>query len=324
MNIDMIKFIVMGKIILLPLKYILFFLISSGIFLFITTLYHWEQFISLCLGQQNSLLVFLPSAATGIIFPSASAAILFLIFNSRKKSIHPVSSVIIGAAVFAAIFFGFRLVSTMSASNDEIIYQPFNERTIHVTDSSIIYTDECSEGSIKGIIARNRSAALPGFRFYREAEFTDTPSPGLVIDSERRIDITPINPIFNEVTMEEGFLGDYLGDMKFLSQSIRNSAAAGGKDFLLLSIAFTVFLMTSILYRRASVWPLFNFSLILFFHRLIYYLFKLFSEESTFISETFFGGKQDLNMPLIAITSLTAIFLLAGILISITAGRKTE
>lgn len=314
----------MGKIILPPLKYILFFLISSVLFLFISILYNWELYISLCSEQQNGLLVFLPAAASGVVFPSASAAILFLVFSSRKKTIHPVSAVIVAAAVFVLLYFGHNFAAEMSFPEDRIIYQPLNSETLHITDNSIIYTDDCSGETISGILVRNRKSILPGFKFYPSAKFDKSSGAGLVIDSERKISITPVNPIFSGVIRSTGLLGAYLRDISFLNANISLAAAGGGTDFIILSAIFTIFLMASLLFRKATAWPLFNIALILALHRLIFYLFRLFSEESEFISETFFSGSDYVNMPLITIAGLTAVLLLTGTLLSISSRRKAE
>lgn len=313
----------MGKMILPPLKYIIFFLISFVLFIFITALYNWELFFSPGLEQQNALILFLPSAASSIIYPSASAAILFLIFNSRKRKIHLVSVIIIAAATFSLIYFGYKFSASMSFNAENAEYQPFKPETIHITENTIIYTDSTDGNTVSGIVTKNRNREIPGFRFYQSARFVNNGNPGLMIDSERKISINPDNPIFSDVLASEYLLREYLGDMGFINEHISTSAG-GGMEFLLLCGVFTVFLMASLLFRNATSWPLFNFALILFFHRFIFYLFKLFSEEAEFISSTFFGGRSDINMPLITISALTAVLLLTGAFINISARRNTE
>lgn len=287
-------------------------------------IYTWGQWISLSVDLKNSLLVFLPAAAAGVIFPSASAALLFTFFDYRKKKIRLFSAVLTATVIYIILFFGFRLASSMTDNQESFSFQPFNEKKIHVTNSSIIYTDECGKDSVEGIIMRGLDSETPGFKYYPDGKLTAGEHPALIIDSERVFNIEPSNPVFYETFKARGVFGPYLNDMGYLNNSLKTAAHTGGLDFLLLTAAITAFLMSCLLFKGATVWPLFDFIIILAFHRLFYYLFVLFSDETTFISETFFGGKQLNNVPLFIITGFTLILFLCGLLIKLTVRRKAE
>ena len=96
----------------------------------------------------------------------------------------------------------------------------------------------------------------------------------------------------------------------------------GGMQYFMLTAAFTAFLMACFLFRGTSVWPLFDFILILGFHRLGYFIFTLFSNEAGFISDTLFGGKQLDNVPLFTICGVSLIIFIFGLLFRLTSGRR--
>ncbi len=307
-----------------PLKFLIFFLVSAAILVFLSMLYSWELLVSLSLEQKNNLLLFLPAAASGIVFPAASSGLLFSVFDYRKEAIKPVSAAITAAAIFLVLYFGFTFTSSMISSNDIAEFQPFNERKIHMTENSIIYTDECDSDIVSGIIIRNHDGSLPGFKYYDRAVFSSTPGAILQFDDARSMDIVPANPVFYDSFRRSGMIGNYIDDIRFMNESLKTAALNGGGGFILLAAVFSAFLMIGLLFRGASSWPLFDFALILFFHRLVYYLFRLFSSESTFIADTFFGGKQELNIPLFTISGLTLILFLCGVLVKTTSKRKVR
>ena len=309
----------MGKILIPPLKFILLFILSAAVFLAFSLIYNWGLWVSPATETRNSLLLFIPSTAFGVILPSITASLLFSFFSYRKSRINPVAALLTAAAVFIVIFFGFKSTSALKSSISMVSYQPFNERKLQTTDSGIIYTDNINEsGLVKGIITRPYGSQLPGFRFYQGGQLIKGEHPELEISEGRSIGISPLNPVFHNVFEPESALGQYINDYGALNGFFRQAANDGGTSFLILTAVMTAFLMACMLFRGASVWPLFDFILILAFHRGVFYLFSLLTEESDFISETLFGGKVPGDIHLILLSICTLVIAVLGILFRIT------
>ena len=315
----------MGKILLPPLKFILLFIISAAVFLAFTLIYNWGLWISLSQGLRNNLLLFLPSAAYGVILPSITTALLFSFFSYRSTKISPFAAAITTAAVFAIILFGFRFTASMQDNLELISYQPFNERKLQATENSIIYTDKIPDSeTVTGIIVRSYDSKAPGFRFYDRGKLIKGRQPELEIGEQRSIAITPVNPVFYDVFQPDKALGKYLSDFSELNGFFRQTAYTGGLQFLLLAAVMSIFLMACMLFRGATVWPLFDFILILGFHRAVYYLFGLMSKEKAFLSETLFGGSLPENIQLLFFAAASLIIIVLGVLIRITSRGRAK
>jgi hypothetical protein len=299
--------------------------VSTFIFLFFSLIYQWGQWVSPSIELQNNLLLFIPNAAFGTIFPAASAALLFAFFAYRKKAIGPVAVILTAVVIYAVLFLGFKVSSSLQKNMENYAFQPFNEKKLHVTDNDVIYIDSISEidsDIADDIIIRSRNSENPGFRYYRSGRLTDNAQPSLNIDSGQTVRINPANPVFSDAFKPDRLLYSYLQDMGSLNKALYNSAITGGLEMALIVAVLTAFLLSCLLFRGSTVWPLFEFVLILSFHRVVYYLFGLFSREANFISEAFFGGTQLQHIPLITLSGLTLIVFLVGLLTKLTSGRK--
>ena len=325
MNIDMIKFDIMGKIIVPPLKFIMILILCTVIFLIFVLIYNWGQWISIFPDLKNSLLLFIPAAAGDIILPSVSAALLFTFFGFRRSSIHPAAAMIICAAAFAVIFFSFGFASGMEINNDEISFQPFNSRKLHTAADGIIYTDKVDgdgSGRLHGILIRHSGSEAPAFQYFPEGRAVTDGETAIEIGRAGKLKIEPGNPVFHSTFEPEPVLGLYYSDIGFLNNSLKEAARSGGSQYLIFTAVITLFLTTSMLFRGASAWPLLDIILILTFHRLIFYLFRLFTTEAGFITETLFGGNAPADIALMTMAAATALLLLSGLLLKLTGRRK--
>jgi hypothetical protein len=271
--------------------------------------------------------MYIPAAAGSIIVPAVSSAMIFAVFDYRNVRLHFISMVLLAAAVFLTLLFGFKFTGAMDFSDGRINYQPFEAEIMHPAEKSIIYTDKVGEGAyndIEGIVIRNRDSELPGFRLYESGRVESTPSPALIIDRDRVIDIIPSNPVFDSVFAPPELLGDYFHDISFFNNAILDAAKNGGTDYLLYTAVFAAFLMACLLFRGATVWPFFDIIMILFLHRLVFYLFRTFSNESDFISKTFFGGNFTESIPLFTLLALSAVILFSGILLKTTKPLRNK
>ncbi len=315
----------MGKLFIPPLKFIIYFIISAATFIFLNMLYNWVIFYSISLEQQNSLLLYLPEAANKIVFPAVAAGLLFTIFDSRKRGPNPFAAILTAAAVFLILFFGFKFTKTMVSAEKEPCFQPFQSRMIQITDDHLLYTNKVEGQSIKGLITRSRKERSDSrFNYYSSAGLEEGNPLRLKTDNSISIEITPPNPIFSEDIRIKEPLYNYLCDIEYFNQSLAEASNKGGTDFIILTAVFTAFLMISLLFKGLSAWPLFDFTLIIFLHRIIFYIFRTFSKESDFISETFFGGKQGLDIPLFTIAGLTILLFLVAVLtrVSLRKGKR--
>ena len=317
----------MRKIILLPLKYILFFVISYAVFLLFTLIFNWGRWFSPYSGVETGLFMYLGAAAGSIIVPAVSSALIFAVFDYRNVRLHFISVILLSAAVFMTLLFGFRFTGAMTVPVGGVNYQPFEAEIMHPAENYVIYTDKVGAGAyndIKGVVIRNRDSGLPGFRLYEDGRVESTPSPALILDRDRAIDIIPANPVFNSVFAPPGLLGDYFRDISFFNNAISKPAGAGGVSRLLYTAIFAAFLIVCLLFKGATVWPFFDIILILFLHRLVFYLFRVFSSESVFISETFFGGNFTESIPMFSLLALSAVILFAGILLKIMRPQRNK
>ncbi len=314
----------MGKLFIPPLKFIIYFIISAAAFIFLNMLYSWIISYSISLEQQNSLLIYFPEAANKILFPAVAAGLLFTIFDSRKRGPNPFAAILTAAAVFLILFFGFKFTKTMVSAETEALFQPFQSRMIQITDDNLLYTDEVEGQSIRGLVTRGRKA-LSGsdnrFNYYSSAALEEGNPLRLKTDNSISMEIIPRNPVFSESLKIKKPLYNYLSDIEYFNQSLAEASNTGGTDFIILTAVFTAFLMISLLFKGLSAWPILDFTLIIFLHRIIFYLFRTFSKESDFISETFFGGKQGLDIPLFTIAGLTILLFLAAVLARVTLRR---
>ena len=308
----------MRKLFLLPLKFLVFFIISAIIMSFFVLIFSWGQNFSRASGGENSLLLFFTVAAGNIIFPSVSAALLFTVFDSRKKSLGIIAPLLLAVSVFAVLFFGLRFSATLEIPEESLNFQPFQDGYIHVVEDGLIYTGTIGSddsGEIIDLITRKHDNSLPGFEYYSRGDYLQHPESRLSAEGSEKIKIVPANPVYDHIFKAEGLFAGYLRDISFCNSIIFSAADEGGIDFLFLCGAFTAFLVICVLFKGLTSWPLFEMILILFFHRLGFYLVALFSSEANFISETFFGGKPVPDIPLYTILALSILLLLCSLLL---------
>ncbi|MBI9107255.1 MAG: hypothetical protein JEZ04_10980 [Spirochaetales bacterium] len=307
----------MRKSFLLPLKFLVFFIISAAVFCLFSLIFHWGQNFSTA-GESNRLLIFLAPTAGNVVLPSVSSALLFTVFDYRKKSIGLVGVLLLTVSVFAVLFFGFRLTASLEDPDNSTNYHPFENGKIHSVNGTLVYTETAgmdSSGKIEGIVIREPGASLPGFRYYEAGRFLKSPEPHLTSEGMKPVSVIPQNPVYNHVFRAPDLFSGYMGDMSFSNLVFIEASRESGINFVLLTAAITAFLMVCLLFKGVTVWPLFEMILILFFHRIIFYLIRLFSSEADFISESFFGGKTVADIPFITISALAVVLLLSGLLL---------
>jgi hypothetical protein len=308
----------MRKSFLLPLKFLLFFLISAVVFSLFVLIFSWGENFSRAAGSVNSLMLFFSAAAGKIMFPSVSSALLFTAFDYRKKKLGIIASLLLAVSVFVVLFFGLKFSTALEEPADSRSFQPFQSEKIHAVEGGLIYTEKTSSESsvgIEGIIIRKHGSSLPGFEYFDEGQFQQLPEPVLSAEGSTVLKINPRNPVYQQIFNPPELLGGYLSDIDFCNKMFLSAAEKGGMDFLLLTAAFTAFLVICLLFKGITVWPLFEMMLILFFHRIVFYILNLFTGEADFISETFFGGNPISSIPLYTILAMSILLLLSGLLI---------
>jgi len=316
----------MRKSFLLPLKFLLFFIISAAVFCLFTLIFNWGQNFSRA-ADGNSLLLFLSSAAGNVIFPSASAALIFSAFDYRKNSLGFLPVILLTASVLVVLFFGFRLTSNLAPPAGSASIQPFSSGKIHTVNEMLIYTEKAGEKStaaVEGIIIRNSESSLPGFNYFDTGRVEMTPELKLVIEDHEPVEILPANPVYDHIFKPSELLGGYLADINYCNSIFISAAKDNKLSLLLLTAAVTAFLMICLLFKGITVWPLFEIILIIFFHRVVFFIIRLFTSETAFISETFFGGKPVANIPLFTILALSVVLLLCGLLLRTTNRLRTR
>ena len=302
---------------LAPLKFLMYFVISTLVFCFFTMIYYWGQSFS---GAEGSriLLFFLPISAKAQVFPAVSAALLFTAFDYRHKKMGMTGAVMLTAAVLAVLLSGFMITSRLQQNNPSKVFQPLKPGRIHSLTDGYLYIeaeDSAETGVLTNIVVRRKQAQLPGFNYYSDGRLSGTDPQILNSDVETAAVIDPPNPIFDHIFKPPGLLGQYLADIAFCNSLFISAAESGGPYFLLLTAAATFFLVVCLLFKGTSAWPLFEMVLILGLHRIVFFVLRVIVTEDNFISETFFGGTRIESLPLLVLTALSALLLLAGILI---------
>lgn len=306
----------MRKTLLLPLKFLIFFIISAAVFSLFILIFSWGQNFSRITGGENSLWLFFSAAAANIIFPSVSSALLFTAFDYRGKTLGVFQVLLLAASVFAVLFFGLRLAASLEEPESHQIYQAFQPDNLHKVDDALIYTGTADiDGSIEDIIIRKDDSGNPSFEYYRSGEFKTDPAPVLNAGGSLSIEVEPRNPVYSHIFRPPGLLERYTDDIGFFNSVYLSAAVGSMEDFLLMVTALTAFLVICLIFKGVTVWPLFEMTLILFLHRIALYIINLFSREADFISETFFGGSPVQNIPLLTIAGLSLLLLLCGLLL---------
>jgi len=238
-----------------------------------------------------------------------------------------VPAVLLTASVFVVLFFGFRLTSKLAPPADGPGMQPFLSGKIHTVDEMLIYTEKTggeSTADIEGIIIRTSESALPGFSYFKTGRVEAAPEPKLLIKGLPPVSIIPPNPVYDHIFRPPGLFGDYLRDIGYCNSVFIRASNNSKLSLLLLTAAVTAFLMICLLYKGTTVWPLFEIILIIFFHRIVFFIIRLFDTEADFISETFFGGTPVQNIPLFTILALSVVLLLSGLLLRTTTRLRTR
>lgn len=319
----------MQKAILIPIRFLFFFLISVVIMGFFCLLYYWVETVSIDSIPGEVFFKNLPTVLESIIVPSISVSLLFSFFSLRNSSISVSAVIITTILVFIILFFGFFSLSKISNTVTDKAYSPLSKKMIQSTDDYIIYTDGVIErydsiDEIENIILKKKKGSAPGFKYYHTGILKKKNNPVLVIDSEKEFDIVPANPVFSQILDPDSFLKSILGNITFLGKMLGKIAGKNKITLLFYSVVLTAFLMSCMLLRNSSRWPLIEIAGVFAFHAIAYLLCYSLSNQSDFITKTFLNGSPNEKMPFILLVVLTAVVFVIGILIRFTKGLKNN
>ena len=223
------------------------------------------------------------------------------------------SIIIVAILTFLILFFGFKTISLIQNPADDYKYQPLQGGKLSSSEAGIIYASEVSENGYNEIIVRT-PGPMNLFEYYQSGYINPDNMEAIILDNNSFFEIKPYNPEYNGVFKSNGLLNQYFRDIEFVSNAIYIAGFNSLTDFILISAAFSLFLAVCLLFLNITIWPMFNIILILFIHRLGYFIFRLFTSELDFITETFFGGEIPFNLPLLTIIAITVLILIVGVL----------
>ncbi len=303
----------MNKTLLLPFKFILIFVISMAVLCLFIILQRWGINASPDINFRINLIYYLPGALKSSLFPSLSTAVILTVFDDPKNSGRFLSIIIIAVLSFIILFFGFKTISLIQESSAGYSYQPLQAGKLLSTEDGIIYTSSVSDNGYSGVITR-KPGPLNLFQYYQSGYINPENIENIILDNSSFFKIEPRNPEYNTVFKSRGLLNQYFSDIEFVTESIYKTESTGNKDLIFISAAFSLFLAVCLLFLNITIWPMFNIMLILFIHRMGYYIFRLFTSELDFITDTFFGGNIPFNLPLMTILAITVLILIVGVL----------
>ena len=303
----------------MPIKFIVFFILSIVVFTIFSMIYHWGIGFS-GTGSGEALFFYLPGSLSASVIPAVSSGLLFTTFDYRRKAFGIIVILILVAVVFGVLYGSLSFSNVLKQPGTGEVFQPFLSEKIHNLDDSLVYVESAEDdGRLGGIVLRRKDDASPAFNYIENARLSDSRPQFIAGAGGEVLKIYPENPVFSGVFTPARLFGGYLSDLAYCNGIYRRAAAEGGLRFILLTAGLTLFLVVCLLFKGLSAWPLFEMILILFLHRLAYFLIMLFSTEADFISETFLGGTAVPEPALVSVGALTAVLLIAGILLRTSA-----
>jgi len=262
---------------LLPLKYIL----TSALLIILFTLFSLFS----CWGQNftpehgisfKGAVTLIPGIINrGFLASAVLASFLVFLFSAGKRYIRFFGFLFMAAAVFIILFFLFpftaRITPVCSDESQKTILTP---GSFNPLDKSTLYVSSINNtGKIKGVILSE------------EKDFS--PYSGIKSDYNRIVRLSKeqekkagaYNPVFSALFQAPPFMKDFLDDIALVNRDLIRTQERSSRDFFLFVFVLAIFCAGCGTLSRLSRWPVFNFIISLLVFRLIFLMYRIFTED---------------------------------------------
>jgi hypothetical protein len=187
------------------------------------------------------------------------------------------------------------------------------EEKLHPLESSrFLYPQRVEGDSLSGVVLYTPSMSEPGFTYQQSA------------DLQRSVDtypIEPANPIYSPVFAPPQALESLREDAAFITAKLKGLKSSSQREFMLLCFVLALFCASCGTVARISRWPVFNIIALLLMFRALFYLFRLFSEDSGSEVADFIAQRiESPQLPIIILLLIAGILIIWDILF--VSGRR--
>jgi len=313
----------MKSSLLLPLKYILTTVILLVLFTVFKLFPLWGASFSpetgMTYGYTRELLPFLINQV--FLIAATLAAFLAYMGKPLERRGKFIKFILMGCALFFILSVGFSLTNRYTPEKAPFRAQPvLLEETIHHLAPSYIYPQRVKDSSLSGVVVFDKTAQAAeetesGFFYYREGRVDSDTGDIILSGREEHPAMEPSNPVFSPIFATPNYLAAFADDAAFFTSKLQSLKNESQNSFLFHCFVIALFCASCGTVARITRWPVFNILGLLLMFRALFYLYRVFSEDSGTELAAFISGRfGSAQLPVIILLFIAGILVIWDIL----------